>query len=94
MRQIWGRGAGDSFCLHASLPDEARGEGLIKAARGALGHWLEVRKGRILNYQIVAPATSNFHPATASESPALATKPLSAHQYKKVKRRPLRFSIL
>jgi len=76
------------------MPDEARGEGLIEAARGALGHWLEIRKGRMLNYQIIAPTTWNFRPATRKESPALASKPLSAHQYKKVKRRPLRFSIL
>jgi uptake hydrogenase large subunit len=39
------------------MPDEAGGEGLIGAGRGVLGHWLEIRKGRIPNYRIVTPAT-------------------------------------
>ena len=36
--------------------------GLTEAARGALGHWLEVRDGRLANYQIVAPTSWNFSP--------------------------------
>ncbi len=27
---------------------------------GALGHWLHIRRGRILNYQIIAPTTWHF----------------------------------
>ena len=50
------------FCEHAPMPDEAQGFGMIEAARGSLGHWLKVKKGRILNYQIVAPTTWNFSP--------------------------------
>ncbi|EXJ13868.1 nickel-dependent hydrogenase large subunit [Imhoffiella purpurea] len=53
---------GDPFCASAVLPDEALGVGLVEAARGSLGHWLRVRNGRILNYQIVAPTTWNFSP--------------------------------
>ena len=53
---------GEAFCDHAPLPDEARGVGLVEAARGSLGHWVQIRNGRILNYQIVAPTTWNFSP--------------------------------
>ena len=54
--------AKDTFCLTAKLPDEAQGAGLIEAARGSLGHWLRIKNGRILNYQIIAPTTWNFSP--------------------------------
>jgi hydrogenase large subunit len=36
--------------------------GLVEAARGALGHWVTVRQGRIRTYQIIAPTTWNFSP--------------------------------
>ncbi|HIE56161.1 MAG TPA: HupV protein, partial [Chromatiaceae bacterium] len=52
----------EPFCLNAPVPDEAEGAGLVEAARGSLGHWLRVRNGRILNYQIIAPTTWNFSP--------------------------------
>ncbi len=60
---------GESFCTHGRVPDEARGMGLIEAARGSLGHWLCIRNGRVLNYQIVAPTTWNFSPRDAHEVP-------------------------
>ena len=50
------------FCTTKAIPDEAEGQGLIEAARGSLGHWLRIKKGRILNYQIIAPTTWNFSP--------------------------------
>ncbi len=53
---------GQPWCHHAPLPDDARGCGMVEAARGSLGHWLRIRNGRILNYQIVAPTTWNFSP--------------------------------
>ena len=53
---------GESFCNHGALPEEAHGVGLVEAARGSLGHWVRIRHGRILNYQIVAPTTWNFSP--------------------------------
>jgi Ni,Fe-hydrogenase I large subunit len=59
----------EPFCLHAEMPGEAKAEGLIEAARGALGHWLEIRKGRIFNYQIIAPTTWNFSPRDAQGQP-------------------------
>lgn len=41
---------------------DGEGVGLVEAARGALGHWLQIGKGRIERYQIVAPTTWNFSP--------------------------------
>jgi hydrogenase large subunit len=51
------------------LPDEGRGIGLVEAARGALGHWVAWRGGRIDAYQIVAPTTWNFSPRDAGGVP-------------------------
>ncbi len=56
--------------FHAErLPDDAQGVGLTEAARGALGHWLSVRDGRIERYQIVAPTSWNFSPRDAEGAP-------------------------
>jgi hydrogenase large subunit len=52
----------EPFQIISKLPDEAEGQGIIEAARGSLGHWIRVRNGRILNYQIIAPTTWNFSP--------------------------------
>jgi uptake hydrogenase large subunit len=60
---------GEGFCAQGELPEEAHGVGLVEAARGALGHWLVIRHGRIANYQIIAPTTWNFSPRDASGVP-------------------------
>ncbi len=59
----------EPFHVQGALPDDAQGAGLIEAARGSLGHWLRVRNGRILNYQIIAPTTWNFSPRDRSGQP-------------------------
>ncbi|MCX7172963.1 MAG: nickel-dependent hydrogenase large subunit [Proteobacteria bacterium] len=41
---------------------EGRGFGLIEAARGALGHWVEIKDGKISHYQIVTPTAWNGSP--------------------------------
>jgi hydrogenase large subunit len=60
---------GAAFCLPSHEIVDARGIGLIEAARGGLGHWLDVRKGKIYNYQIIAPTTWNFSPRDAAGEP-------------------------
>ncbi len=60
---------GAPFRNRESLPDEAEGCGLVEAARGSLGHWVRIRNGRILNYQIIAPTTWNFSPRDQREMP-------------------------
>jgi len=51
------------------MPSEAEGHGLTEAARGALGHWLRIERGRIAQYQIVAPTSWNFSPRDAQGVP-------------------------
>ncbi len=46
------------FCI----PEAGRGCGLTEAARGALGHWLEIKERKISNYQCVVPTTWNCSP--------------------------------
>jgi [NiFe] hydrogenase large subunit/hydrogenase large subunit len=38
-------------------PAEAKGYGWHEAPRGALGHWIRIKDGKILNYQAVVPST-------------------------------------
>ncbi len=41
---------------------DGEGYGLVTAARGALGHWVEVREGKIRRYQVVTPTAWNASP--------------------------------
>jgi [NiFe] hydrogenase large subunit/hydrogenase large subunit len=43
-------------------PQEAVGWGSTEAPRGALGHWVRIKNGRIENYQAVVPTTWNASP--------------------------------
>lgn len=43
-------------------PKEAKGVGTNEAPRGALGHWIKIKDGRIENYQAVVPTTWNGSP--------------------------------
>jgi len=45
-----------------SIPEAGRGQGLTEAARGALGHWIEIKNKQISNYQCVVPTTWNCSP--------------------------------
>lgn len=59
----------EPFCHHPEQIRDGQGAGLMEAARGSLGHWVEVRKGRISHYQIIAPTTWNFSPRDEQEQP-------------------------
>lgn len=59
----------EPFHLVHELPADGKGVGLVEAARGALGHWLSLRGGRIERYQIVAPTSWNFSPRDAAGTP-------------------------
>lgn len=60
---------GEPFCAHGEMPDEGGGVGLVEAARGSLGHWLSIKRGRIERYQIIAPTTWNFSPRDSAAQP-------------------------
>lgn len=53
---------GATFMRTGTAPKSGTGEGLVEAARGALGHWVQIEGGRIARYQIIAPTTWNFSP--------------------------------
>jgi hydrogenase large subunit len=63
--------AGDSATANiekwepATWPKEARGAGFTEAPRGALGHWVKIKDGKIDNYQCVVPTTWNGSPRDA-----------------------------
>jgi len=59
----------EPFFADSALPADADGVGLTEAARGALGHWISVRQGRIARYQIVAPTSWNFSPRDTAGTP-------------------------
>jgi Ni,Fe-hydrogenase I large subunit len=46
----------------SSWPAEAQGWGFHEAPRGALGHWVSIKDGKIENYQAVVPSTWNAGP--------------------------------
>ncbi|GCL43916.1 nickel-dependent hydrogenase large subunit [Dolichospermum planctonicum] len=41
---------------------DGKGWGATEAARGALCHWVEIEKGKIKQYQVIAPGTWNIGP--------------------------------
>ena len=53
----------------STWPAEARGYGFMDAPRGALGHWVRIRDGKIANYQCVVPSTWNCSPRDAQGQP-------------------------
>ncbi|WP_349569146.1 nickel-dependent hydrogenase large subunit [Azotobacter salinestris] len=46
----------------STWPKEAKGVGINEAPRGALGHWIKIRDGKIENYQAIVPTTWNGTP--------------------------------
>jgi hydrogenase large subunit len=59
----------EPFCSRDPTDGEGRSAGLVEAARGSLGHWVDVSNGRISRYQIIAPTTWNFSPRDSSGTP-------------------------
>ncbi len=46
----------------STWPKECKGFGYTEAPRGALGHWVRIKEGKIDEYQIVVPSTWNASP--------------------------------
>lgn len=67
---------GEPYYQDGELPDEGSAVGLTEAARGALGHWLRIERGRIAHYQIIAPTTWNFSPRDAQGRPGALERAL------------------
>lgn len=60
---------GEPAYIDYQIPEQGTGMGLVDAARGALGHWVEVRDKKIANYQCVVPTTWNGSPRDDNEQP-------------------------
>lgn len=60
--------AGDSQTFNgekwdpSKWPAEAQGVGFCEAPRGALGHWIRIKNGKVSAYQAVVPTTWNASP--------------------------------
>ncbi len=50
----------------STWPRRAQGYGYCDAARGALGHWVQIENGKIARYQCVVPSTWNCSPRDAA----------------------------
>jgi quinone-reactive Ni/Fe-hydrogenase large subunit len=44
---------------------DCKGAGLAEAPRGALGHWVNIKDGKVTNYQAIVPSTWNAGPRDA-----------------------------
>ncbi|OGW38086.1 MAG: hypothetical protein A2Y97_00315 [Nitrospirae bacterium RBG_13_39_12] len=64
---IWIReiDARSPFFKKPIIPTEAKGTGLIEAARGGLGHWISIKDSRIERYQVITPTAWNLSPKDA-----------------------------
>lgn len=52
----------DVNCISPSEVTSGEGFGLLHAARGALGHWIKIKDGKIEKYQIISPTSWNASP--------------------------------
>jgi hydrogenase large subunit len=57
--------SGDSTYFVEPARETGEGAGLWEAPRGALGHWVNVKGGKIANYQVVTPSTWDCSPRDA-----------------------------
>jgi hydrogenase large subunit len=69
----------------SSWPKEAKGVGTLEAPRGALGHWIVIRDGKIANYQAVVPSTWNAGPRDAHGQDGAYEAALKGHVLHDVK---------
>ena len=60
---------GEPTFVEYTIPEESRGVGITEAARGALGHWIEIQDKKIANYQCVVPTTWNISPRDDKGNP-------------------------
>jgi hydrogenase large subunit len=73
---------GEPAYIEHTIPEEAWGMGLVEAARGALGHWIEIKQGRIANYQCVVPTTWNASPRDDNGKPGPIEQAISGVKIK------------
>jgi len=60
---------GEPVCAVYEMPEEAEGMGIVDGPRGALGHWIKIKGGKIERYQLVVPTTWNGSPKDEKDQP-------------------------
>ena len=73
---------GEPVYVDYIIPEESQGMGLIEAARGALGHWVEVKEHKIANYQVITPSTWNESPRDDKNQPGPLEQALTGTKVK------------
>jgi hydrogenase large subunit len=73
---------GEPHCAIYEMPDEGDGMGLAEAARGAVGHWIEIKDGVIANYQAIVPTTWNCSPRDDDDQPGACEQALEGTRVK------------
>jgi hydrogenase large subunit len=68
--------SGEAVYSRYAVPAEAEAAGLTEAPRGALGHWLKIRQGKIAHYQVVTPTCWNASPRDDQHVPGPIEKAL------------------
>lgn len=66
----------EPFYTKPEIPQNAMGSGLTEAARGALGHWINIEDGRIKNYQVITPTAWNISPRDSNDNPGAVEQAL------------------
>lgn len=79
----------ESFCRRKERLTDGEGVGLIEAARGSLGHWIRLHKGRISHYQIIAPTTWNFSPRDEQGQPGALEQALQGAPVQEGEQNPI-----
>jgi hydrogenase large subunit len=59
----------EPVCAPYEVPEEGEGMGITGAPRGALGHWIGIKEGKIEHYQLVVPTTWNASPKDDKDQP-------------------------
>jgi hydrogenase large subunit len=73
---------GEPVYQEYEIPDESSGMGLVDAARGALGHFIQIKDKRIANYQCVVPSTWNMSPRDDKGQPGPLEQALTGTRVK------------
>ena len=60
---------GEPVYIDYTMPQEAQGMGITEGARGALGHWIQIKEGKIANYQVITPSSWNASPRDDKNQP-------------------------
>ncbi len=75
---------GEPCVIPVEVPSEGTGAGMTDAPRGALGHWISIRDGKVANYQAVVPTTWNGSPRDSRGRPGPIEQAVEGEQIRDV----------